>query len=317
MQPTGKASRLGVRCAHRGGRVDTPENTMAAFRHSCKWADSVELDVRLTRDRRVIVLHDATFARTCGGAEGHVEETDYADLPSVVASPSEGYLQGVAKKDAHPDHQDLDVDAATDDEADEVDEGAEHRIPLFSEVLDLLCEDDDMKILVEFKQNSELLATMVSKMLAERDMIAQGRVAWFALGDETNRMLGRANPTIPRAPSVKDIAIYMAVYNLGLLDLARLPFCSYNIAIFNERETMWAINQIPLLRHMPHVVKQGVASRALSAVSAPGLFAAMRERGLETWVLGVNRTEHVRFAQNLDADTVFTDRPRWLAKQDM
>lgn len=51
--------------AHRGASAIAPENTIAAFRAaSTAGADMYELDVRQTRDRRLVVVHDATLART-------------------------------------------------------------------------------------------------------------------------------------------------------------------------------------------------------------------------------------------------------------
>lgn len=51
--------------AHRGASREAPENTLAAF--SLAWqqgADGIEADFRLTRDGRVICLHDAGTGRT-------------------------------------------------------------------------------------------------------------------------------------------------------------------------------------------------------------------------------------------------------------
>jgi glycerophosphoryl diester phosphodiesterase len=51
--------------AHRGGAALAPENTMAAFDNAVDLGvDGIELDVRLSRDRAVAVLHDATLDRT-------------------------------------------------------------------------------------------------------------------------------------------------------------------------------------------------------------------------------------------------------------
>jgi glycerophosphoryl diester phosphodiesterase len=55
--------------AHRGDWRDAPENTVAAFRAAERaGADMVELDVRLTADRGVAVVHDPTLERVWGGA---------------------------------------------------------------------------------------------------------------------------------------------------------------------------------------------------------------------------------------------------------
>lgn len=54
--------------AHRGASCDAPENTLAAFRAGlAAGADGVELDVHLTADGHVVVMHDANVARTTDG----------------------------------------------------------------------------------------------------------------------------------------------------------------------------------------------------------------------------------------------------------
>ncbi len=56
--------------AHRGGAGLAPENTLEAFRAAVEeWrADMLEMDVRLTRDGEVVVIHDATVDRTTEGS---------------------------------------------------------------------------------------------------------------------------------------------------------------------------------------------------------------------------------------------------------
>jgi glycerophosphoryl diester phosphodiesterase len=55
--------------AHRGISAKAPENTLASFELAVRSAgiDMVELDVRLTSDEQVIVLHDRTLQRTTTG----------------------------------------------------------------------------------------------------------------------------------------------------------------------------------------------------------------------------------------------------------
>ena len=54
--------------AHRGSSAAAPENTLAAFRRAVEeGADAVELDVRLSADGEVVVIHDATVRRTTDG----------------------------------------------------------------------------------------------------------------------------------------------------------------------------------------------------------------------------------------------------------
>lgn len=60
--------------AHRGDWRYAPENSIAAIEHSiASGVDVVELDLQLTRDSVLIVMHDATLDRTTTG-KGRVDE---------------------------------------------------------------------------------------------------------------------------------------------------------------------------------------------------------------------------------------------------
>jgi glycerophosphoryl diester phosphodiesterase len=54
--------------AHRGASGYAPENTMAAFRRAVEMgARFIETDLHLTRDARVVAIHDSTLDRTTTG----------------------------------------------------------------------------------------------------------------------------------------------------------------------------------------------------------------------------------------------------------
>ena len=59
--------------AHRGGAAYAPENTMPAFRNAVRLGvDELETDTQLTRDGRLVLVHDDTLERTtsCTGTVG-------------------------------------------------------------------------------------------------------------------------------------------------------------------------------------------------------------------------------------------------------
>ena len=52
---------------HRGASDDAPENTISSIKEAFKQgADGVEVDVRITKDGKVICMHDKTTLRTTG-----------------------------------------------------------------------------------------------------------------------------------------------------------------------------------------------------------------------------------------------------------
>jgi glycerophosphoryl diester phosphodiesterase len=66
--------------AHRGASYDAPENTLAAFKLGYEQgADGVELDIYLSRDGRVVVIHDADTARVAG-ISNRVAQTTFDEL---------------------------------------------------------------------------------------------------------------------------------------------------------------------------------------------------------------------------------------------
>ncbi len=83
-----RARRAGDRLtvfAHRGGAALAPENTRGAFRQAAALrVDGCELDVRLSRDGEVVVVHDATLDRTTDAA-GPVSALTAAELGRVDA----------------------------------------------------------------------------------------------------------------------------------------------------------------------------------------------------------------------------------------
>jgi glycerophosphoryl diester phosphodiesterase len=82
--------------AHRGGARLAPENTLVAFRQARErwWADMLEMDVHLSRDGQLMVIHDASVDRTTDGsgpvAELTLEEIQALDAGDSFEGPSGG-----------------------------------------------------------------------------------------------------------------------------------------------------------------------------------------------------------------------------------
>lgn len=66
--------------AHRGACAYAPENTLVAFQKAIEMgADGIELDVQMTKDGELVVVHDETLERVSDGT-GWVQDYTYTEL---------------------------------------------------------------------------------------------------------------------------------------------------------------------------------------------------------------------------------------------
>lgn len=71
--------------AHRGASSLAPENTIIAFEKAAELqVDAVEMDIRLSKDQQIVVIHDDTVERTTDG-RGHVSDLTLAELKNLDA----------------------------------------------------------------------------------------------------------------------------------------------------------------------------------------------------------------------------------------
>jgi glycerophosphoryl diester phosphodiesterase len=72
-------------CAHRGANKTHPENTLTAFKEAIRLgANMIEFDVQLTKDNKLIIMHDETVDRTTNGS-GKVSQLTFEDIRKLDA----------------------------------------------------------------------------------------------------------------------------------------------------------------------------------------------------------------------------------------
>ena len=72
--------------AHRGASAYAPENTLEAFRLAMEQgADGIELDVQMTKDGELVVIHDETIDRVSNG-NGAVRDYTLEELKQFSVS---------------------------------------------------------------------------------------------------------------------------------------------------------------------------------------------------------------------------------------
>jgi glycerophosphoryl diester phosphodiesterase len=69
--------------AHRGAHLEAPENSLAAFKKAIELGiDIFEMDVRRTKDGKLVIMHDKTVNRTTNGT-GRVDSLTFDQIRSL------------------------------------------------------------------------------------------------------------------------------------------------------------------------------------------------------------------------------------------
>jgi glycerophosphoryl diester phosphodiesterase len=153
--------------AHRGASLYAPENTLPAFELAIQEsADAVELDVKLSLDQAVVVIHDQTVDRTTNGA-GRVDKLPLADLLQLDAGTS----FGEAYRGAH--------------------------IPTLEEVFEIVGQQILINIeLTNYATPTDQLAVQVAELVRKSAM--ENRVLFSSFNPLTLLRISRLLPGVPR-----------------------------------------------------------------------------------------------------------------------
>lgn len=147
---------------HRGASFAAPENTLASVKKAVELgADAVEIDIHLSRDGQIVVIHDDNTKRTTN-QNFRISETDYAVLSRLDA--------GSYKSEKY----------------------AGEKIPLLKDILDYLPEH--VNIYIEIKSPINILPTL-QKIVCDHHKKKQFRIIAFDL--ETITEAKKLLPDIP------------------------------------------------------------------------------------------------------------------------
>lgn len=70
---------------HRGNPAECPENTMASFRNAMEAGlDMIELDIQMSKDGELVIMHNLTVDQTTDGA-GPIREMTLKEIRSLDA----------------------------------------------------------------------------------------------------------------------------------------------------------------------------------------------------------------------------------------
>lgn len=190
--------------AHRGSSDEAPENTMLAMELGFRQADACELDIHLSKDGQVVVMHDASTKRTAGIDKPIAHQT-LAELKALDAGRFKG------------------------------EQFAGERIPTLSEVLAIV--PDGKRLFIEIKCGAEVIPALVAAIEEAKKKPEQ--TALIAFNRETLRQAklklpklqaywlasAKPDPKTQEPPALDDLIRKCKEAGLDGLDLdAKFPF---------------------------------------------------------------------------------------------
>lgn len=232
--------------AHRGGSLENPENTLTAFEAAAKISPDIliELDVHLSKDGELVVIHDPSLDRTTNGT-GFVRDKTVAELKSFDA----GYRY-------------------TNEIGEHNFRGKGIQIPTLREVLEKIT---DRRLIIEIKSDEPIVEEKIASLIKEFE--AQDRVMF---GSQKSTILARLKKLQPRwnycagRDEILRTVMLLAMY---LESVGSIPGSAYlipekdkNIQVFSERlkselhrrgkrVLIWTVNQE---EDMLRLITQGV-----------------------------------------------------------
>lgn len=190
--------------AHRGASADAPENTLLAFLLAVQArADICELDVRLSKDSVLVVIHDATVDRTTNG-RGKVSDFTLAELRALDA----GYNFTTDSGKTYPYR------------------GKGITIPTLEEVL---AAHPNQKFLTELKDSRELAATRLHDLVRKLNAFDRVIVQLIGVKHKIGRKLRKIDERLVTGHTSKEIATFLLLSRLRLTRLFKTRGITFEV----------------------------------------------------------------------------------------
>ncbi|WP_417662930.1 glycerophosphodiester phosphodiesterase [Pseudomonas sp.] len=258
--------------AHRGGRGLWPENSLFAFqRASSLGVDMLEMDVRLTSDQQIVVIHDDSVDRTTDG-EGLVDSFTLEQLQQLDA----GYNWTADGGQSYPyRNQGIVIPQL---------EAVLQAEPAIAKVIELKVADN----------------ALVDKLCQSLEAYAQrDRVIIASFYESSLQRLRERCPGVATSASPSSIRLLLAMNWLGLSSVLSPSYQVLQIpprhsgvelassALFESAKArglsvqLWTINEQPVMRKMLNLGAQGLITdypdRALQLLGRPTRISALSE----------------------------------------
>ncbi len=227
--------------AHRSGADIAPENTMMAFEYCVENenfnVDTFEFDLHITKDDKLILLHDDTLDRTTNAKE----EFGYEDVKPSEKTYEELRVLNFGENFKTPDgeypYRNL--------RGEEIPENL--RVVLLEDVLNYLQNNGDFTYIIEIKDKGEngfKAADELYRILKEKKLLE--KVVFGTFNGDVTSYVDENYPDMLRSSSIVEVVLFYlaAAYNIDLndsfykFDALQIPTNQYGILMLGSERVI-------------------------------------------------------------------------------
>ncbi|KAL4482886.1 hypothetical protein ABPG74_018912 [Tetrahymena malaccensis] len=251
-----------LKIAHRGGSREQLENTIEAFDNALSLgSDMLELDVRVTKDDKVVVVHDNKLRRLCG-VNKNIEDLQYSEIPKFKKEIDLHFSPNGQFKASNYECM---------------------RMPLLEEVFQ---KYQNTLINIEIKNPLEKNIQLVNDLIVK--FKREDLTIWGCKNYKMSQRLKQVNPKIKRFFSFTGVLAVLKLFALGLLPFAEIDEDAFEIPIYNKQHYEWKfIKKYPLNKTLFNIFYFIFLRVAFGHFIGDALFQHLKKRGVLVlfWVI--------------------------------
>lgn len=263
--------------AHRSGKDIAPENTMAAFQYCIETedfnVDIYEFDLHITKDGKLILLHDSTLDRTTNSAEHFGEEDVKPSEKTYEELRQLNFGENFENEEGEYPYRGLRGDDIPD----------ELRAVLLEDVLDYLESNGDFQYIIEIKdagENGKKACDELYRILKEKELLAD--VVFGTFNPDVTAYADENYPDMLRSASIVETIVFYVL-------------CGYGIDV-DEDFFKYEALQIP-------------SERAIIYLNTPRVINYAHRNNIAVQYWTINDAQEVEYLNSIGADCIMSDAP--------
>lgn len=197
--------------AHRSGKNIAPENTMAAFQYCIESedfnVDIYEFDLHITKDGKLILLHDSTLDRTTNSVEHFGKEGVKPSEKTYEELRELNFGENFENGDGEYPYRGLRGDEIPD----------ELRAVLLEDVLDYLESNGRFKYIIEIKdsgENGKKACDELYRILKEKELLED--VVFGTFNPDVTAYADKNYPDMLRSASIAEVFVFYLFASYGI-----------------------------------------------------------------------------------------------------